>query len=176
MVDFNEILCFIVANPLIYFLVVFAFSIAVAIILPIPIEIALLIPFAIEDWMLFIVAVFGVAAGKAAGAGLVFVLGIRVERAIERWAHKSRIVERILKALERFVRRTGSIGLFVLLSTPFMSDTAVLYFYALFNEEGKTIDRWHFVVSNFIAGVARVCVFFLLGLTVFPWFVIENPC
>lgn len=176
MVDFNSILCFLVSNPLLYFFVVFAFAIAVAIVLPIPIEIALLIPFAVRDWVLFGVAVLGVAAGKAVGAWLVFLLGIRVERAMERWAKRSRIMEKVLRGLEKFVRRTGSIGLFVMLTIPFMSDTAVLYFYALFNEEGKTIDRWHFIVSNFIAGIARVCLFFLLALTVVPGLLIETNC
>ena len=82
----------------------------------------------------------------------------------------------VRKALERFVRVTGVLGLFVLLSVPFMSDTAVLYLYALFNEEGKALDRRQFIASNFLAGISRVALFFLLALTIFPWLIGTVRC
>lgn len=66
---------------------------------------------------------------------------------------------RILKFLERFVRRTGWVELTVLLAIPFMSDTAVNYFYSLLNEEGSAIGRRYFVVANLIGGVARAYLF-----------------
>ena len=169
MATFEQILCQFLTNPLIYFLIVFGFSIAVAIILPIPIEVALVFALTAGSLALFTAALVAVALGKAVGAWLVFLLGLKVEGAMHRWAQRSKVFERILKALERFVRVTGVLGLFVLLSVPFMSDTAVLYLYALFNEEGKALDRRQFIASNFLAGISRVALFFLLALTIAPW-------
>ena len=42
-----------------------------------------------------------------------------------------------------------------------MSDTAVLYFYALFNEEGKALDQRLFILSNFLAGINRVAILYI---------------
>ena len=166
---FHEILGAFVGNPFVYFLLVFGFSILVAIILPIPIELALVVALAQPGIALFLAALLAVALGKAVGAWLVFVLGIMVEHAMHRWAQRASWIAKVLGALEKFVRWSGSVGLFVLLSIPLMSDTAVLYFYALFNEEGKTIDQRHFILTNFLAGVSRVSLFFILAFTIFPW-------
>ena len=162
MVDLLQILAAAIGNPIVYFLLVFVYAILVAIILPIPIEVALILPIAQRDLGLFTAALFAIALGKAAGAWLVFLLGVKVEGMIHRWSARSALIAKILNALERFVRWTGAFGLYILLSIPFMSDTAVLYFYALFNEEGKAIDQRHFILSNFLAGFNRVAVFFLL--------------
>lgn len=168
MVDLLQFLASTVANPLVYFLLVFVYAILVAIILPIPIEVALILPIAMRDLGLFTAALFAIALGKAVGAWLVFLLGVKVEGIIHRWSKRAEIFAKILAALEKFVRWTGSFGLYVLLSIPFMSDTAVLYFYALFNEEGKAIDQRLFIVSNFLAGFNRVAVFFFLFPPVAP--------
>ena len=164
MVDFGLVLCDLLTNIVVYFLIVFVFAIAVAIILPIPIEVALVVALWGRDLGLFTAALLAVAAGKAVGAWLVFLLGLRVEKAMSKWAARSRVVERILHALERFVGYTGAFGLFILLSIPFMSDTAVLYFYALFNKNGKAIDQRNFILTNFLAGISRVAAFFILAI------------
>jgi len=72
------------------------------------------------------------------------------------------IGKKILKILEGFVRRTGWVGLTILLAIPFMSDTAVNYFYSLLNEEGHAIGRWHFVLANLIGGIVRAYLFLWL--------------
>ena len=176
MVDFGRLLCEFLTNPIIYFLLVFGFSIAVAIVLPIPIELPLFVAIAGGSLALFTAALLAVALGKAVGAWLVFLLGLKVEGAMNRWAQRSKVIERIMKALERFVRFTGTLGLFALLSIPFMSDTAVLYFYALFNEEGKTIGRRRFIMTNFLAGITRVSIFFILAIALFSGWLIDRPC
>jgi len=160
--DLFALLAGFLSNPVAYFFLVFVFAILVAIILPIPIEVALVLPIAERNLGLFTAALFAVALGKAVGAWLVFVLGVKVEGAIHRWSERAELIAKILNALERFVRWSGSIGLYILLSIPLMSDTAVLYFYGIFNEEGKAIDRRQFILSNFLAGFNRVAVFFLL--------------
>jgi membrane protein DedA with SNARE-associated domain len=175
-VDFGQLMCEVLTNPVIYFLLVFGYSIAVAMVLPTPIELPLFVAIAGGSLTLFTAALLAVALGKAVGAWLVFLLGLKVEGAMNRWAQRSKIIKRIMDALERFVRYTGTLGLFTLLSIPFMSDTAVLYFYALFNEEGKSIDRRHFIITNFLAGISRVSLFFILAITLFRDWLQVTPC
>ncbi len=162
MVDLLALLGGFIANPIAYFLLVFVYAILVAIILPIPIEVALVLPIVERDLGLFTAALFAIALGKAVGAWLVFLLGVKVESVIHKWSARAEIFAKILGYLERFVRWSGDIGLYILLSIPLMSDTAVLYFYGIFNEEGRAIDRRRFILSNFLAGFNRVAVFFLL--------------
>ena len=100
--------------------------------------------------------------GKAVGAIAVFYVGHKVNPFIEKWMGRHPFGARILKFLERFVRRTGWIGLTILLAIPFMSDTAVNYFYSLLNEEGHAIGRRYFVLGNLIGGVARTYLFLWL--------------
>jgi len=155
-------------NPVVFFLLAFGLSVLIAIILPIPVELFLVIPFEEGSATLMAVALVAVAFGKAVGAWLVFLLGLKVEGAIYKWSARAEWIAKVVDALGRFVRRTGAIGLYILLSIPLMSDTAVLYFYALFNKEGKAIDERLFIASNFLAGVNRVALVFILGLTLFP--------
>ncbi|HYS99950.1 MAG TPA: VTT domain-containing protein [Thermoplasmata archaeon] len=133
-------------------------------ILPIPLELLLAAFPQIHPMIKAIV----VGLGKAIGAVVVFYVGNKVNPYIERWMGGHRLAARILKALERFVRRTGWIGLTALLSIPFMSDTAVNYFYSLLNEEGHAIGRSAFVLANFIGGVIRTLLFLLLVPFVVP--------
>ena len=90
-----------------------------------------------------------------------FYVGTKVNPWIDRWMGRHRVAARILYLLEAFVRRTGWVGLTILLAIPFMSDTAVNYFYSLLNED-RTVGRWQFVIANFIGGVARAYLFLWL--------------
>ena len=166
MADVAELLAAAFTNPIVYFLVIFGFAILVAIILPIPIEIAFILPLQQCSLGLFTATLLAVSLGKGVGSWLVFFLGIKVEGAMKRWAARSKWFARLMAGLEKFVRLTGALGLYALLSIPFMSDTAVLYFYALFNEEGKAIDQRIFILSNFLAGVNRVALVYLFVSTV----------
>jgi membrane protein YqaA with SNARE-associated domain len=141
-----------------YLIGLFLYSIAAAVILPIPVEFALLAYPQLDTSVKAVV----LGLGKAAGAIVVFYVGYKVNPRIERWMRRHAIVARILKALEGFVRRTGWIGLTLLLALPFMSDTAVNYFYSLLNEEGQAIGRWHFVLANLVGGIARSYLFLWL--------------
>lgn len=141
-----------------YLLGLFLYAVAAAIVLPIPVEI--LLPLYPEVDPLLKAVVLGL--GKAVGAIAVFYVGYKVNPYIERWMGRHSFGARILKLLEAFVRRTGWPGLMVLLAIPFMSDTAVNYFYSLLNEEGHAISRWHFVLANLIGGIVRAYVFLWL--------------
>lgn len=146
-----------------YLLGLFLYSIAAAVVLPIPVEPLLGLFSAIDTSVKAVV----LGLGKAVGAIFVFFVGTKVNPWLERWMTRQPWAGRILGLLEIFVRKTGWVGLTVLLALPFMSDTAVNYFFSLLNEKGQAIGRLFFVIANFIGGVARsyLYLFFL------PWLV-----
>ncbi len=144
-----------------YLIALFFYSIGAAVALPIPVELFLFFYAGIDP----IVKAVVLGLGKAVGAIIVFFVGAKVNPWIERWMGRHSLAAKLLKLMERFVRRTGWIGLGILLAIPFMSDTAVNYFYSLLNEEGHAITRWHFVAANLIGGIVRALIFlwFLRG-------------
>jgi membrane protein YqaA with SNARE-associated domain len=149
-------------NPAVYFPLLFIYSFLAAIILPIPIEIALLWPLLANDMGLYAAATIVMAAGKAIGGWAVFFIGIKLEDDIRMWSKRFKIAETVVNWCIEFVRKTNYIGLFILLSIPLMSDTAVLYIYSLFNEEGEVLNMSRFVIVNFFAAIVRSLI--LLGL------------
>jgi len=149
------------AGELGYLVALFFYSIAAAVALPLPVELLLFLYSSINPAIKAVV----LGLGKAVGAIIVFYVGEKVNPWMERAMGRHPVVARVFKVLETFVRRTGWIGLAVLLAIPFMSDTAVNYFYSLLNEEGHAITRWHFVAANLAGGIVRALVFlwFLRG-------------
>jgi membrane protein YqaA with SNARE-associated domain len=151
-----------IRNPAVFLPLLFAFSVATALILPLPIEIALL-PF-ITDPPMYGVAVLVMGSGKAAGSWLVFILGLEVENTIRNWSRRFRFVRVFVGLCTRFVARTQYLGLFALLATPFMSDTVPLYAYSVFNHQGSLLEMRYFVFTNFLAGVDRGIILFVILL------------
>jgi membrane protein YqaA with SNARE-associated domain len=147
------------ANPFIFFPLLFLYSIAVAIILPLPLELALIF---VEDPAYMVATAIVIGLGKMVGAWAIFFLGLKVEDNIRHWSEKYKIVNKIVKFSIWFVEKTGYIGLFILLSIPFMTDTVPIYIYALFNEEGKLMKRNYFLLTNFAAGIVRGIIFLAL--------------
>jgi membrane protein YqaA with SNARE-associated domain len=143
-----------------YLVVLFLYAIAAAVFLPLPVE--ALLPFHPEIDALVKAVVLGL--GKGVGAILVFTIGTKVNPWLERWVRGHGFWARFFKGLETFVRRTGWIGLLALLAIPFMSDTAVNYFYSLLNEEGHALSRAGFVIANVAGGIVRaLVVLWILG-------------
>lgn len=147
-----------------YLLGLFLFAVAAAVILPIPVEPIL---YFYPEIDLAIKAVI-LGLGKAVGAIAIFYIGFAVNRWLEVWMQRHPTWAKILQLLERFVRKTRWFGLTILLAIPFMSDTAVNYFYSLLNKEGHAVTRWQFVVANFVGGIARAYVFLFLLPYVLP--------
>jgi len=141
-----------------YLIGLFLYAIAAAVVLPLPVEAALAFYRGIDTSIKAVV----LGLGKAVGAIVVFYVGYKVNPYIERWMGRHPFGARVLKLLELFVRKTGWIGLTILLAIPFMSDTAVNYFYSLLNEEGHAVGRWHFVLANLVGGIVRAYVFLWL--------------
>ncbi|MFQ6106724.1 MAG: hypothetical protein ACE5QF_03950 [Thermoplasmata archaeon] len=156
-------------NPILFFPLLFAYSVLVAIILPIPIEIALIWPLLQNDIVLYATATLIMAVGKTVGSWAIFFLGIRIEDNIRRWSEKYRLARRFVDAMIRFVRRTRYVGLLLLLSIPLMTDTVPIYIYSLFNEEGEVLHLKLFLGVNFLAAIVRsaiiAVVFVAFGFT-----------
>lgn len=146
-------------NPFVFFPLLFTYSVLVAVILPLPIELALIF---VEDPTYMVATAIVIGLGKMVGAWAIFFLGLKVEDNIRRWSEKYKIVNKIVKFSIWFVEKTGYVGLFILLSIPFMTDTVPIYIYALFNEEGKLMKRNYFLLTNFAAGIVRGLIFILL--------------
>jgi len=144
-------------DPALYLLILFLFSIAVAVILPIPIEIALLWNPSVPFWLKAIV----LGAGKAVGSIGVFGLGLKIEPIIQKWS-KYRSFRWILEKSERFVEKYGYFALYIILSIPGMTDTIPIYIFSIFNKEGKAMEWRKFALVNFLAGVTRAAILWIL--------------
>ncbi|OPY34094.1 MAG: hypothetical protein A4E32_00363 [Methanomassiliicoccales archaeon PtaU1.Bin124] len=150
-------------DAVIYSIFLFLYSVAAAIILPIPVEFALFVGTTTPFWIKALV----LGLGKAVGSSAVFFIGFELEGPIRRWSERWKFFGKLVKFCEWFVMKLRYIGLYILLSIPLMSDTAVLYIFSLFNKEGKELKIKWFIVVNFFAGVTRALivygVFELLG-------------
>ena len=156
-------------NPAVYLLLVFVYAVLVAVILPIPIEIALIWPFVNGQIAFFIAVSFAMAVGKALGALFIFWLGIKVEKSVHYWSDKFKWFGKVVHYLSIFVKKTGYIGLYAILSIPLMTDTVPIYIYSIFHEEGKKLKIVWFGLSNFLAALTRatiiVAIITLFGVT-----------
>lgn len=157
-------------NPAAYAALTFLYAIAVAVVLPIPIELALLPPLLAGRYGYLTVVTIAVAAGKTLGAWLVFRLGVNAEETIRKWSERLPIAERVVEKLVAFVRKTRTAGLYIILSIPLMPDTVTLYIYSLFNKEGEALDQRMYIIANFLAAFNRVAILIILyfiGLNLF---------
>lgn len=158
-------------NPFVFFPVLFLYAILIAVILPIPVELILLNPAILDSPAFFLGTALTIGSGKAVGSWLIFFLGVNLEEQIRGWSRRLRLVAAIVRGCEWVVQKTRYVGLFLLLSIPLMSDTAVLYVFALFNPPAKndangrpvharhTLKMVPFVLTNFFGGIARVAMF-----------------
>jgi len=145
-------------DPAVYLFLVFGYSILVAIILPIPIEIALIWPLLKGELPYFAAVVLVMAIGKTLGALFVLFLGIKVEKTVYYWSRKSKWFGKLVHYFSLFVKKTGFIGLYIILSIPLMTDTVPIYIYSIFHEEGKKPSRVKFGMSNFFAAITRAVI------------------
>lgn len=154
-------------NPHWFLLLLFLYSLLVAVVLPTPVEVAL-VPLLTQP-ALWLLAAVTIGAGKAVGAGLVFLLGREAEPAVEQAAGKLSLTKRFRELCIRFVAKTKYVGLYALLTLPFMSDTVPVYVYSLFNHHGQLLSLPQFLFANFLAGMNRALIVLIvlatLGIT-----------
>jgi len=160
--DFMSVLTGVADDPVLYSVVFFGYAVLAAIILPIPVEFGLILSPHTPWYVLAIV----LGAGKAVGSVLVFKIGMEIEGPVRRWSKRMKWFGKFIELCERFVARYGYYALYVLLSIPFMSDTAILYIFSITNKDGEAMQMKWFVVVNFLAGVTRA-IFLVTLLYIF---------
>jgi len=164
--DLIEILLGFSQDPLTYLPLFLLYVILAAVFLPIPVEIGLFNS-AIHPLFLIIV----LAIGKGIGAFIVFYIGGGVRSLFKGRVWGSQLTKKILMTLERFVKKYGYYGLFIIMSIPLMVDSITLYLFSLLNPQQngkKALTRNRFVLINILAGGLRgtivLVIFYLAGI------------
>jgi len=149
-------------DPLMYSISFLIYVILAAIILPIPVEIGLFNPYMNPS---LLVSIMGV--GKGIGSLVVFEIGLKIRKGIKKRFTGSPLTKKIVKNCEGFVKKYGYIGLFVIMSTPFMIDSASLYLFSILNSKRKSgkraLVRKRFILINIAAGVMRGSIVLILA-------------
>lgn len=143
-------------DPVAFSVVLYLYSVAATVFLPIPVEAGLF--FSPDTHVAVKALVLG--AGKATGSIIVFYLGDKIGGGLSRWSHRSEkpsMFSGFFKWMEKFVEKTRYFGLYLILSIPLMVDTVPLYLFAMFNRKG-TMHLRPFVITNFLAGITRATI------------------
>ncbi len=151
------------ADPFMFGVLFFLYSIAATVFLPIPIELGLFMNPGTSIWLKALILV----AGKGAGAFIVFRIGGAMEGPVRGWSERWGWFNAIVCGCTLLVRKFRYIGLIFLLSIPFMTDTVPVYIFSIFQDEGNPLEwRW-FVLASFVGGFIRALVsaflFYVLG-------------
>lgn len=154
------------SDPVSYGIVFFIYVVLAAIILPIPVEIGLFNPLFNPIGLILILGV-----GKGFGALIVFHIGSGIRKTIKKWSIGTALTKRIISSCERFVKRYGYVGLFIIMSIPLMVDSITLYLFSLLNSQSngqRAMQRRLFVFINIAAGMVRgsiiVGLFYISGI------------
>jgi len=156
---FTEFLRSLADSPLEYAIVLYLYSIATAVFLPIPVEFGLFLAPSLGVLTKSVI----VGAGKATGSLMVFYLGLKVEKGIRAWSRHIRFFAWFVDVMEKFVAKTQYLGLYTLLSIPIMPDTLPIYLFSLFNKE-EVLTPNYFALVNFLAAINRCMIVFFLAV------------
>jgi len=151
--DIIDVLINSFGDPLTYSFIFLIYVILTVLFLPIPVEIGLFNPFINPVLLLCILAL-----GKGIGAFLVFIIGLKIRKIIKKISFGTPFLKKIITYCEKFVKKYGYIGLFIIMSIPLMIDSVSLYLFSLLNSEenGKTsLVKSKFVLINIFAGATR---------------------
>jgi len=159
--DLTGILLGATQDPISYSIIFFIYVILAVLILPIPVEIGLFNPFIHPALLIFILAL-----GKGVGSFIVFEIGTRIRSVLKKRSIGTSLTKKIIAWCERFVRKYGYYGLFIIMSTPLMLDSVTVYLFSLLNpkDDGKmAITRRWFVLLNIAAGAVRGIIILLVA-------------
>jgi hypothetical protein len=151
------------SDPIVFSIIFFIYTVLAALFLPLPVEIGLFFspatPVAVK------ILIMGL--GKMVGAILVFYIGLKVGDRIKLWSSRIPLFNWLVNKCEWLVSKFHYLGLYVILSTPLMTDTVPLYLFSVFNEKGVLEVRW-FALTSLLAGITRglivLIIFTLLGV------------
>jgi membrane protein YqaA with SNARE-associated domain len=159
--DLIEILLGAMYDPITYSIIFFIYVILTVLFLPIPVEIGLFNPYLHPVLLIFILAL-----GKGVGSCIAFEIGTRVRDTLKKRSIGIPLIKKIVAWCERFVRKYGYYGLFIIMSIPLMLDSVTVYLFSLLNpkDDGKTaMTRAWFVLINMAAGAMRGIIILLVA-------------
>jgi membrane protein YqaA with SNARE-associated domain len=146
------------ADPVTYGIVLFIYTIAATVFLPIPVEVALVL----NPGTSVIYKALILGFGKAVGSIIVYYIGAGVGSGIQKYSESWGWFRVLVKWSNWMVERFQYVGLYVLLSIPGMLDTIPVYLFSVFNKEG-VLELKYFALVNFLAGITRaLAIIFLL--------------
>ena len=142
-----------------YYPLFLIYCVLAAVALPIPVEAGLL---EAETYPIMLLMALLMAIGKAAGANIVYRLGLKFDGDIGpfkrlKWFRNGQ------RTLTLLLEKHGYAAMYLILSIPLMTDTVPLYAFSLLNKDGKLFDESWFVITNFWAGFSRALVVFILA-------------
>ena len=159
--DFIEILLGAMQDPITYSIIFFIYVILAAVILPIPVEIGL---FNSSMHPLLLIGIL--AIGKGVGASIAFEIGSKIRTVIKKRSFSVSLTVKIVAWCERFVIKYGYYGLFIIMSTPLMIDSASLYLFSLLNAKygrKQALTRQGFILINIAAGAVRGAIIIVVA-------------
>ena len=159
--EFIDILLGAIHDPLTYSIIFFIYVILTVLILPIPVEIGLFNPYIHPAILILILAI-----GKGVGSLIAFEIGTKARGAIKKRSVGTPLTKKIISWCERFVRKYGYYGLFIIMSTPLMMDSITVYLFSLLNSEKDkkiAMTRKWFVFINIAAGALRGIIILLVA-------------
>jgi len=148
-------------DPIGYSILFFIYVILTVLILPIPVEIGLFNPYIHPALLIFILAL-----GKGVGSAIAFEIGTRARGVIKKRSIGTPFIKNIVSWCERFVRKYGYYGLFIIMSIPIMLDSVTVYLFSLLNprvDGKKAMTRVWFVLINIGAGAVRGIIILLVA-------------
>ncbi len=142
-------------DPVTYCIFLFIYVILAAVILPLPVEIALFLSAGTP----FIVKALIISLGKMIGGVIAFQVGGALDGVIKKYT-KWKWFNYIYRACYWLVSKFGYVGLYIILSIPFMSDTVPLYLFSIFKDESNMTTRG-FAITCFLAALTRSLIVYV---------------
>lgn len=144
------------SDPAVYALLLMVYTLLNVIFLPVPVEAALFI-----GNMSPLLKALLVGSGKAIGSIIVLKIGASIGDVMNSRMMQWGIAKSIVNFCNWMVARFHYLGLYIILSIPFMVDTVPVYIFSIFNEQGF-METGPFAVVNFLAGINRVLIVLLI--------------
>ncbi len=167
--EIEDILMASAANPLYYSIAFFAYTVLATVILPFPVELGLLL--SPETNILLLALVLGF--GRVVGGIIVLYAGHRIGGETQQWFYRWEWSTQLMNSFESLITKVGYLGLYVIMSIPFMLDSLPLYAFSISDEKNKFQVKW-FALTNFFAGFTRAIIFSallnMLGIGIFHYF------
>jgi len=145
------------SNPLFYSIAFFVYVILVTIIIPLPVELGLLLSPGTPVIVLAII----LGLGRVIGSILVFYAGHNIGVATHMLFHRWKWTRWLTNRLDNLISKLNYLGLYIIMSGPFMPDTLTLYSFSISDVRKDFKVQW-FALTNFLAGFTRAVVFLIL--------------